>query len=58
MSCDECDKEQDRVLYGEDGHLCYFRVGDKESGWANVMVVACEKHLLLVQRALRKGQEE
>jgi hypothetical protein len=53
MSCDECDKEQERVLGGDDDRLCYFRVGN-----GDVLVIACEKHLLMVQRALRKGQEE
>ena len=52
MSCDGCDEAHD----GSRG-IVFIRVGNKEIGFGNVGLLACDAHAKLVLEALRKEAE-
>jgi len=50
MSCEECEKIQNKVFSANGGEVAYYRIED-----ANVALVGCRKHLkMLIERLNRK----
>jgi hypothetical protein len=52
MTCDECDK----ITEGGkgDGGVAPYRIGNKEIGFASILIVGCNKHLKLAIDRLNK----
>ncbi len=52
MTCEECNK----ITEGEegDGGVAPYRIGNKEIGWAAILMVGCNKHLKLAIDRLNK----
>jgi hypothetical protein len=56
MTCSECDK----ITEGEegDGGVFPYRIGNKEIGWAAILIVACRKHAKLTIDRLNSRRTE
>jgi len=56
MSCDECDKIQELNIKGKSIGL--IRFGNKEIGYGNIQIGACDKHFNLIRQKLLDTDEE